>query len=112
MSDQDPIPVPGPTASKKAVRERAKRVRYSRRQELDDWRALLDSIAGRRALWRILDKAGVFRQVDIESTNRVLVNEGKRSIGLYLIVEIESALPNALELLRAQRDKDAKTNGN
>jgi hypothetical protein len=62
---------------------------------------LLENDDFQRVAWDFLAWCGVLTQVDVESTNRVLVNEGKRSIGLKLIVALEAARPNALELLRA-----------
>lgn len=89
------------SASAKSVRERRKKTAFTRRTELDDLREALKTPHVRRLLWRIISRAGVYRQVDIESTNRVLVNEGKRSIGLWLLAELEDVHPGAVELCRA-----------
>lgn len=85
-----------------AARERAARERLQRLLENDDFK---------RVAWELLGWCGVYTQVDVESTNRVLVNEGKRSVGLKFIVALEAAKPNALELLRAAyfHSKDVTT---
>jgi hypothetical protein len=90
------------SASEKDVREQKKRTAFTRRAELDDYRAILKTPQGRRLFWRIIAKAGVYQQVDIEHTNRVLVHEGKRSIGLWLLAELETAHPGARDLCRAE----------
>jgi hypothetical protein len=89
------------SASATAVRKRRKSAAAREREATERLQRLLESDDFKRVAWDVLAWCGIYTQVDVESTNRVLVNEGKRSIGLKLIVALEAARPNALELLRA-----------
>lgn len=97
MADDAPLN----TASARSVRIRRKRVGLQRRRELDDLEAVLRDPAAKRLLWRVLERCGVFTQVDVENTNRVLHHEGKRTVGLWLIAELEAADLGAIGILRA-----------
>jgi hypothetical protein len=96
------------SASGKSVRQRKKTAAFLERAKADRLRRLLKIEDFLVHAWDYLGHAGVFTQVDVESTNRVLVNEGQRRVGLRFLAECEVAHPGALELMRAAhfRQKD------
>jgi hypothetical protein len=101
------------SASATSVRKRRKSAAAREREARERLQRLLENDDFKRVAWELVAWCGVLTQVDIESTNRVLVNEGKRSIGLKLIAALEAARPNALELLRAAHfNQKDQTHGN
>lgn len=61
-------------------------------QEREDLRAVLRTIEGRRLVWRFIDDvAGAFSRSYVGDTTGTIFNEGRRSIGLALMVEAQRA---------------------
>jgi len=78
---------------------RAKETEAERRQrELAELRDVLSSLAGRRVLWRLLGKCGVFESI-METSARIYYNAGKQDLGHYLLGEIAQADPEAYPLM-------------
>lgn len=72
-------------------------------RELAELRDVLQTIEGRRVLWRFLEKCGVFESI-METSARIYYNAGKQDLGHYLLGEIGKADPNAYILMQ----QDAK----
>ena len=63
-----------------------------RDNELKDVREVLNTEAGQRFLWRILSECGIFRvSFDSMNSNYTVYNEGRRSIGLFILNELNEA---------------------
>jgi hypothetical protein len=85
------------------VKERDRRSRAVRRMELNDLSEMLSSRAGRNVVWRWLAECGVFRMsYDGENTHRTAFREGQRSIGNFVLADIEECDPEILTRLRAE----------
>lgn len=65
-----------------------------RKQEVDDFKWLVNHAAGRRLLWRVLERSGVFR-TSFDGTSRTYFNEGRRDMGLFLLGELHEIAPDA-----------------
>lgn len=62
-----------------------------RKQELDDLAVVMDTAAGKRLIWRLLESAGVFRQSFVpDSPHSTSFNEGRRSHGNQLLSDIHA----------------------
>lgn len=72
------------------VRDAKVKERFSRDRELDDLRVVLSSVQGRRFVWKVLNKAGVFRS-SFTGDNATFFNEGRREIGLMIIADVMDA---------------------
>lgn len=94
-------------ASSKQVRNARKRERILQRQREDAWRNQYTTVHGVRVMIDVLEQCGVFRDTDMSDTNAIMKAIGKRSIGLFTILQSESVVPNALTLIREQYHKDA-----
>jgi hypothetical protein len=70
-----------------------------RRQiEANDIKWLMSSKQGRRIVWRLLDKAGVFR-TSFTGNSETFFKEGMRNMGLFLVAEIMAHSPEAFALM-------------
>jgi len=59
------------------------------KQNDDDMRVLLSSPSGRRLFWRLLTQSGLYSSSYAESPTATAFNEGRRSVGLALLVEAQ-----------------------
>ena len=80
----------------------------SRQVEIDDFKSLMDGKAGRRFVWRLLDKAGVFRATDRTDALSMAFREGTRNFGLMLLTEINETCPEKYNLM-VKEQQDAQS---
>jgi len=88
---------PTDTASqeREAVLEEQK-AREIRRREVGDLTWLMANAQGRRIVWRLLQRAGVYMSSFNHSGSVMAFNEGRRDMGLFLLAETSDASPNGL----------------
>lgn len=67
-----------------------------RRQEVGDLKWLMANVQGRRIVWRLLDRAGVYRSSFNHSGSLMAFAEGRRDMGLFLLAEVGEASPGGL----------------
>ena len=77
-------------ADENALRQSATREMDRRRQEQNDLRDVMSRPEGRRVMWRVLVSAGIYTDC-FTGDNTTFFNEGRRSIGLQLMAELEAA---------------------
>ena len=77
--------------------------------------SVMNTQAGRAVIWRILGKAGVYRQSYDGSKNGTLFREGQRSIGLFLLDQILTKHANLYTLMQteaiAREERSKELNG-
>lgn len=83
-------PVVKNAADPKQVKSGKKKAKLRREQELFDLKALLETPQGRRVMWRLLAKAGMFNSI-YESSSRIYYNAGRQDYGFWLWSELEKA---------------------
>lgn len=81
--------------SAKQVRARGRKEAKLEAQATEDLKALLESPAGRRFLWRLLGKCGVWQTSFHPSGQQFAANEGRRGVGVELVTEIIETDPQA-----------------
>lgn len=69
--------------------------------EANDIKWLMSSKQGRRIVWRLLDKAGVFR-TSFTGNSETFFKEGMRNLGLFLVAEVMEHSPDAFALMLAE----------
>lgn len=76
-----------------AREEAGKRARMDLETEESDIRWLMGTEQGRRIVWRLLDKAGVFRSSFDPMAMQMAFNEGNRNYGLYILDMVHEHCP-------------------
>lgn len=79
-------------ADEQQVKEAGGKAKRGRERELDDFRNIMESVSGRRFVFRYISECGVFTD-GFTGNNTTFYNEGKRSIGLRLLADINDACP-------------------
>lgn len=62
-----------------------------RQKEIEDVKKILEKPEGRRYLWRMLRECGIFSNSFTLNSNQTAFNEGKRDIGLAMLIDINEA---------------------
>ena len=91
MSNYDPL---DQDAQDKARKDRATRDKLTDLSETEDVKWLMGSKRGRRFLWRVLERAGVYRLSFNTNSMTMAFSEGARNEGLRLLATIHSACPD------------------
>lgn len=95
MSDRNPTDLEAERHHQKDV---ARIARVERQQELAEVKSLMEEYAGRRFMWRLLDKAGVFRS-SFTGNSETFFKEGMRNIGLMYMGMINETCPELYHLM-------------
>jgi hypothetical protein len=82
--------------------ENAKRVR---RTEVSDFKWLMGQVQGRRFVWRLLEKAGVFRSTFRKDSEMEFL-EGMRNMGLMLIADVHEVCPEKYHVMVKEQQRD------
>ena len=77
-------------------------------RDKDDLRAVLGTAYGRRVIWKLVGRCGVFRASFVQGeADSTAYNEGRRSIGSQLLMEIFDVTPEAYKEMAKQAKEDA-----
>jgi len=77
-----------------------------RLQELNDIKSVMETPAGRRFIWRVMDRAGVFRGC-FTGNSTTFYNEGRRDMGLFVLNDVLETCP---KLFSQAQDEQKETN--
>lgn len=91
MSNYDPTDIRGQERTKS---EKAERSKTEHENEVDDLKWLMGSKRGRRIVWRLLDRAGVYRLSFNTNAMTMAFAEGNRNEGLRTIALINANCPD------------------
>lgn len=85
---------------------KGKKPKQARLDELNDIKALMSQPAGRRFMWRLLTRCGVY-QSSFTGNSGTFFKEGERNVGLWVLADIhETALDEFLAMMKeAKRDE-------
>ena len=89
MNEHDPSNTDGPKRKDFALR---------RQIEANDIKWLMSGKQGRRIVWRLLDKAGLYR-TSFTGNSETFFKEGMRNMGLFIVAEIHEHCPEAYPLM-------------
>jgi hypothetical protein len=90
MSHYDPLDL---RSQENAQADAASRDKLAAQIELDDFKWLMSSKRGRRVVWRLLERTGVYRS-SFTGNSETYFREGMRNVGLMLMAQIHTAGPN------------------
>ena len=99
----DPLDLRGQEKQREEARERDRRQSET---EADDVKWLMGNKRGRRIVWRLLERTGVFR-TSFRLNNEMAFLEGQRNVGLSLIDAIHANCPDAYLIMV----KEQQSNG-
>lgn len=106
MNDNyDPTDIVG---QERRSKEGAKDRKIKRDGEVEDFLWMMGDKRGRRFIWRLLDKAGVFRSSFTGNSNTFFL-EGQRNIGLMVLDEIHSNCPDLYVTMLKENSSNGST---
>jgi len=79
--------------------------RMKEESEASDLKFLLSTDQGRRFIWKLISKCGVFRQ-SFTGNSQTFFMEGERNIGLYILDAVMEADPDAYVKMYVQAKKE------
>lgn len=91
MNNYDPLDT---DSQDKTRGENRTREKLAQQSEVEDVKWLMASKRGRRILWRVLDRAGVYRLSFNTNSMTMAFAEGARNEGLRLLATIHGACPD------------------
>lgn len=103
----DPIDLRG---QDRAAAEAERRDKLARETEEGDIKWLMASKRGRRIMWRLLDRAGVFRLSFNTNAMAMAFAEGNRNEGLRLLAQIHALCPELYTTMVKENANDARSN--
>lgn len=88
------------------VKEAGERERSARERNLDDLLWVLSDRRGRRFLWNLMAKCGLYERSHVAGLeDATAFNEGQRHIGLHLLKDISTADENMLfEMMKESKN--------
>lgn len=108
MSDYDPTDLP---AQEQVIEKDATAKRDSRDTEESDLKWLLGSKRGRRIVWRILERAGVYRSSFSTNAMTMAFAEGGRNEGLKMVAMIHATCPEMYFKMVEESNEQRHTDG-
>lgn len=80
-------------ADREKVSEKSRKERERLKAEMADLRHVLSDPRGRRVVWKLFDRAGIFRTSFNGNGSATFFNEGQRNIGLMFLNEVTTHCP-------------------
>jgi hypothetical protein len=103
MSNYDPLDIRG---QERAKVEKDLRDKVARENEEADVKWLMSTRRGRRIVWRLLDRAGVFRLSFNTNAMQMAFAEGGRNEGLRTLAQIHTLCPELYVVMLKERTHD------
>jgi hypothetical protein len=97
-------------ADEDQVKTRKRKDERLRERELNDLRLVMSSVEGRRFVWRLLEKAGVFR-TSFTGNSTTFFNEGMRNMGLMVLGDVHEAAAEAYIVMMNESKEGEGSNG-
>lgn len=74
--------------------EEIEALKRARDQEIEDFKHVMNDPRGRRFMWRVLERSGIYRS-SYTGNSETFFREGERNIGLMLLAEMMSICPES-----------------
>ena len=103
MSNYDPLDT---RSRERATADTEQRNRLARDTEEADLKWLMGSKRGRRIVWRLLDRAGVFRLSFNTNAMQMAFAEGNRNEGLRVLAQIHALCPELYPVMVKEQVND------
>jgi hypothetical protein len=106
MSNYDPLDIRSQERDKADAEQRSK---VARDTEEADLKWLMGSKRGRRIVWRLLDRAGVFRLSFNTNAMSMAFAEGNRNEGLRVLAQIHTLCPELYPVMVKEQGNERNT---
>jgi hypothetical protein len=90
------------------VKTRKRKDEQIRDREMHDMRMVMSTVEGRRFVWRLLERAGVFR-TSFTGNSTTFFNEGQRNMGLIVLADVHEACAEQYIVMMNESKKDQET---
>ena len=100
MSSFDPLDIRG---QERAKEDAAARDRLAQVNEAEDFKWLMGSKRGRRIVWRLLDRTGVFRLSFNTNAMAMAFAEGNRNEGLRILAQVHALCPELYPVMMKEQ---------
>lgn len=108
MSSFDPLDIRGQERVKEETQQRD---RLAQVNEAEDFKWLMGSKRGRRIVWRLLDRAGVFRLSFNTNSMAMAFAEGNRNEGLRIMTQIHTLCPELYSVMTKENANERIADG-
>lgn len=89
LDSHDPTDIRG---QQRRAEEKARRDSLRKQIAADDFKWLMSEERGRRFVWDLLDRAGIYR-TSMTGNSQTFFNEGRREFGLYIMALVNEYTP-------------------
>jgi hypothetical protein len=91
-------------AQEKAVADNGERNKLTLQTEQEDFKWLMGNKRGRRIVWRLLERTGVYRS-SFTGNSETFFREGMRNVGLALLDQVHTITPDQFAvMLKEQKE--------
>ena len=105
MTSFDPLDLRG---QEKALADQGERNKLALHTEQEDFKWLMGNKRGRRIVWRLLERTGVYRS-SFTGNSETFFREGARNVGLMLLDQIHTITPDQFAVMLKEQ-KDVRNN--
>lgn len=82
----------------------AESARLAQQGEINDWKWLMSTARGRRLVWRLLERTGIYRS-SMTGNSFTFFREGERNVGLFIQATLVEHCPeDYAKMLTEQKD--------
>lgn len=111
MSERDYDPL-NPRKQSDSEKKETDQQRIDRERNIEDLKYLMGQPQGRRFVWRLLERAGVFRNSFSLNGLEMAFKEGNRNLGTFLLTEIHEHCPGRyVEMMKEQKREHEHRSG-
>jgi len=94
-------PKPYDAGSEKHVAKKKTKASLLKQQRDEDMTKLLSETYGRRIMWRMLERCGIYK-TSFTGNSTTFFNEGRRAVGLETLEEIIASSPTSYTLMQSE----------
>ena len=97
------------TSTREGVRVQGEQAKFVRDGEVLDIKHIMSDVSGRRFVWRLLSRCGVYR-LSYTGNSDTYFREGERNIGLWLLAELARVDQGLFLQMQQENQKEGDIN--
>ncbi|MBS0323583.1 MAG: endopeptidase [Proteobacteria bacterium] len=103
MSSHDPLDIRGQEQAREEAQQRNK---LAEKTEAEDIKWQMANKRGRRIVYRLLERAGIWQSSFNTNAMQMAFNEGRRNEGLALLAKLMAYCPELYAVMLKEQDKN------